>query len=81
MENFTTRQIVAWIIAVLTVGAMLPWAIAEQRNVPNKVAIGWLTFFLGWTVIGWFVFLVMACSGTKAAAPQQIVINNTVVSN
>lgn len=54
--------IVAWIAAVLTVGYMLPCAIAATRSMPNHGAICVLNVLLGWTIIGWIVALVMACS-------------------
>lgn len=51
----------AWIIAILTMGYMLPWAIAATRGKSNSGAIGWLNLLLGWSVIGWIIALVMAC--------------------
>ena len=55
------QTVIAWIIAVLTLGYMLPWAIAATRGKSNSLAIGLLNFFVGWTVIGWIASLVMAC--------------------
>lgn len=52
----------AWIIAVLTLGYMLPWAIAATRGKSNAGAVGLLNLLLGWTVIGWIIALVMACT-------------------
>jgi len=54
--------VVAWIAAVLTAGYLLPWAIAATRSMPNHGAIFVLNLLLGWTIIGWIVALVMACS-------------------
>ena len=54
--------VVAWIAAVLTVGYLLTWAIAATRSMPNHGAICVLNVLLGWTIIGWIVALVMACS-------------------
>jgi Superinfection immunity protein/Protein of unknown function (DUF2510) len=51
----------AWVVTVISVGYMLPWAIAATRGRSNQAAIGLLNFFLGWTLIGWIVALVMAC--------------------
>lgn len=53
----------AWIIAFLTVGYMLPWAVAMSRGTRNRASVGWVNFLLGWTVIGWIVALVMASAG------------------
>jgi hypothetical protein len=52
----------AWIIAVVTLGYMLPWAVAATRGKSNAGAIGWLNLLLGWTGVGWIVALVMACT-------------------
>ncbi len=52
---------IAWIAAVLTIGYMLPWAIAATRGRSNQAAIGVIDLLLGWTFIGWIVALVMAC--------------------
>lgn len=60
----------AWIIALVTLGYMLPWAVAATRGKSNAGAIGWINFLLGWTVIGWIIALVMAC-GTH----QKIAVN------
>lgn len=52
----------AWIVAVITLGYMLPWAVAATRGKSNAGAIGWINLLLGWSVIGWIVALVMAAS-------------------
>lgn len=52
---------IAWVIAVCTLGYMLPWAIAATRGKSNQPAIALVNFFLGWSIIGWIVALVMAC--------------------
>jgi hypothetical protein len=46
---------------------MLPWAVAATRGKSNSVAVALLTALTGWTIIGWFVGLIMAC----AAEPVQ----------
>jgi hypothetical protein len=46
----------AWIIAIVTLGYMLPWA------------IGWINLLLGWTLIGWIIALVMACGAHQTIA-------------
>jgi hypothetical protein len=52
----------AWIVAILTAGYMLPWAVAVTRGTPNRNGVGLVCFFLGWTLIGWIAALVMACT-------------------
>ena len=61
---------IAWVIALCTLGYMLPWAIAASRGKSNAGAVGWLNFFLGWTMVGWIVALVMACGNHQAVAYQ-----------
>lgn len=58
-KSWTTTKIVAVIVAILTVGYMLPWAIAAVRDVPHW-SVFWVNLLLGWTVIGWIVALVMS---------------------
>lgn len=60
----------AWIIAVVTFGYMLPWAIAATRGKSNAGAVGWINLLLGWTGIGWIIALVMACGSHQAVAFQ-----------
>ena len=61
---------VAWILTVLSLGYMLPWAIAATRGKSNSVAVGLVNFLLGWTFIGWIVALVMACTSHQVAFVQ-----------
>ena len=51
----------AWIVTVLTLGYMLPWAVAATRGKANSGAIAVVNFLVGWTLIGWIIALVMAC--------------------
>lgn len=69
------ETIAAWIITVLTVGYMLPWAVAATRRKSNSGGIAVLNFLLGWTLIGWVVALVMAVSAEKNA-PSVVVMNS-----
>ena len=65
------QSTLAWVIAVCTLGYMLPWAIAATRGKSNAGAIGWINLLLGWSVIGWIIALVMACGSHQAVAVQQ----------
>ena len=58
----------AWVSAVLTLGYMLPWAIAATRGRSNQAAIGLINFFLGWSLIGWIVAMVMACQAHQVVS-------------
>jgi hypothetical protein len=64
----TVEITLAWVITVLTLGYMLPWAVAASRGKSNSWAIGLVNFLLGWTVVGWVVALVMACMAHQVAA-------------
>ncbi len=62
-----------WILlAVLTLGYLLPTAVAGVRDHRNTGAIFLLNFLLGWTVIGWIGALVWAVT-SPAAAPAVVV--------
>lgn len=64
------QTVVGWIVTVLTGGYMLPWAIAATRGKSNTALIGWLTLLLGWTVVGWVIFLIMACGPHRQLSPR-----------
>lgn len=61
---------IAWILAMVSFFYLLPWAVAATRNKSNQGAIFLVNFFLGWSLIGWIVALVMACT----AEPQTNVV-------
>lgn len=50
----------AWVLALCTLGYLLPWAVAAQRGARNSAQVFWLNLLLGWTLVGWVVALVMA---------------------
>ena len=58
-RSWTVTKVVAVIVAILTVGYMLPWAIAAVRDVPHW-AVFWVNLLLGWTIIGWVIALIMS---------------------
>lgn len=66
-RSSTAHVVTAWIVALVTAGYMLPWAIAATRNKENAAAIALVDLLLGWSLIGWVVSLVMACSANPAA--------------
>lgn len=55
-----TMGTVAWIVAICTLGVMLPWALAVARGKRNSTAIFVVNLLTFWTIIGWVVALVMA---------------------
>ena len=64
---------IAWVIALCTLGYMLPWAIAATRGKSNTGAIGWLNLLAGWTILGWWIALFMAF-GTHQVVPQTVIV-------
>lgn len=58
-RSTTATKVIAVIVAILTAGYMLPWAIAAVRDVPHW-SVFWVNLLLGWTIIGWIVALVMS---------------------
>ena len=74
MSGFVTDQrnrpvsaFVAVLVALLTGGYMLPWAVAALRGKANHWTIFWINLLAGWTVIGWIIALVMSFSSHKPA--------------
>ena len=61
----SVMMLVAWLTAVVSLGYMLPWAVAATRQMPNHGAIALVNLLLGWTGIGWVIALVMACMQRK----------------
>jgi hypothetical protein len=60
--------IVAIVVAILTGGYMLPWAIAAVRGTRNSWTVFWVNLLLGWTVVGWIVALVMSIRDHRVVA-------------
>lgn len=60
----TARVVLSWVAAVLTVGYLIPWAIAITRQKRDHVPTLLVNVFGGWSVIGWVAALVMACRDT-----------------
>lgn len=61
-EPTTGLLVLAWVVALLTSLYLLPWAVAYSRGKSNHDAIAVVNVLTGWTVIGWIVALVMACT-------------------
>jgi hypothetical protein len=77
-EPDTALVVVAWVLAVLTGGYALPWAIAVTRGKANHGGVALIDFLLGWTLVGWIVALVMACQAHGVIAAP--VTMNVVVA-
>ncbi len=68
-RDHSTMAVIAWILTVVTLGYFLPWAVAATRGKSNAGAVGWINFLLGWSLVGWVVALVMACTSHQAVSP------------
>jgi len=53
-------KFIAWLIAVLTAGYTLPWAIAVQRSRGDAGKVLLINLLLGWTIVGWVWALVVS---------------------
>lgn len=53
-------------ITVMFLMYWLPTIIAVVRRTPSALGVAMLNFFLGWTVIGWIVALVIALAAYPA---------------
>lgn len=71
----TAHIVIAWVVAVFTLGYMLPWAIAATRHKSNTAVIALINLLLGWSLVGWIVALVMSVT----TEPQPVVYVNTAV--
>lgn len=72
--------LLAWVIAVLTLLYMAPWAVAVTRGRSNQAAVGLVNLLAGWSVIGWIVALVMAAQSHQVVAPGAAVSAATQIS-
>jgi hypothetical protein len=69
-RSWTTTKVLAVVVAILTVGYMLPWAIAAVRDVPHW-SVFWVNLLLGWTLIGWVIALVMSLRAQRVTVVVQ----------
>ena len=67
-KNRPVSAVVAIVVAIVTAGYMLPWAIAAVRGTRNSWTVFWVNLLLGWTVVGWIVALVMAIREHRVVA-------------
>jgi RsiW-degrading membrane proteinase PrsW (M82 family) len=72
LQNLTLSQMILLLIALFLVLAFyfLPTIIAIKRKSPHTTAVGILNFFLGVTLLGWIIALVLA---SKQAQPVAVV--------
>lgn len=66
----------AVLLALFTLGIMLPSSIAIVRKVRNVGSIIVINFFLWWSVIGWVVALAMAASSKPQAQQTNVYVQH-----
>ena len=55
--NFSMKLLVFFLIIFLSLGYLLPAAIATFREHKNATPVWIVNIFLGWTILGWIVAL------------------------
>jgi hypothetical protein len=60
MSDEMIQSLLAW--AIVIVMYFFPTILAGLRHKRNTPAIGMLNFWLGWTLLGWVIALVWACT-------------------
>ena len=65
----TPVVVISWIVTLFTSLYMLPWAVAASRGKANQWSVFLVSLLLGWTVVGWVVALVMACTAHRHLLP------------
>lgn len=68
-RSSTLTKVIAILVAILTGGYMLPWAIAALRDVKHW-GVFWLNLLLGWTIIGWIWALVLSLRAQRFAVTR-----------
>jgi hypothetical protein len=73
-EGDTSSGLGIFLLIIIVIGYFLPTVIVWFRRHPSGVAIFLLNLLLGWTVVGWVVALVWACTNV---VPKAEVLNQT----
>jgi hypothetical protein len=55
-------------LALIVFIYFIPALVASNRKHVNSLAISMLNLFLGWTLVGWVIALVWACTNNTAKA-------------
>ena len=58
---------ISLVVAVCTLGYMVPWAVAAFRGKSNHWGVFWVNLLLGWTLIGWAAAIYLALTGHQVA--------------
>ena len=71
------HRVLAWIIAGLTLGYLLPWALAVQTSYPRHKSLLLVNATLGWTGIGWILALIEVLLWRPTSYWEQIGVSRT----
>ena len=52
-------------LALIACAYLFPTLVAAGRHHHNQLAVGMLNLLLGWTVLGWILSLVWACTAVR----------------
>lgn len=69
----TAHIVIAWVLTMLTLGYLLPWAIAATRSHRDVGAIALVDLLLGWSLAGWIVSLVWSLGDPGGRHPIVVV--------
>jgi hypothetical protein len=56
-------------LALMIISYWFPTLLAFHWRHRNRVAILIVNFFFGWTLVGWVISLIWACTDNREAAP------------
>lgn len=71
-ESESYSLLISFLLFMLALAVyFFPALIANHRGRDSQFIFFLLNFFLGWTVIGWFVLLIMSMTGETRAARKQ----------
>ena len=67
MSNGASPAVTLLMLLVLLACYFLPTVVAAVRGKIGAGGVFFVNLFLGWTVVGWFVAFIWACSGRTEA--------------
>ena len=62
------------ILIFVGLGYFLPSIVASRRGHQHAMAIGLMNFLAGWTLVGWVIALIWACTATGRREEDDAVI-------
>jgi hypothetical protein len=62
-------------LTILFLMYWLPTLIAIVRRTPSALGVAAINFFLGWTIIGWFIALILALAAAPAVERATVYVD------